>query len=690
MPRPDAPLPPAKPASGGGQRAWLAALLVAACVAAYLPTLRNGFVWDDDTFLTKNALIKAPDGLYRFWFTTQPLDYWPVTSSTLWFEWRLWGTHAVGYHATNLALHLGEVLLLWGVLRRLRVPGAWLAALLFAVHPVNVESVAWVAQRKNLTAMLFYLLSVHGFLRTQWYEKGLGLGGCLAPIGAGQLPRPDSFYWLSLLAFILAMLSKGSVAPLPLVLLGVIAWRRRVTPGDVARLAPFLLSAAGLVAVNIWFQTHGTHEAIRSADPIQRLLGAAAAIWFYLSKAIAPANLTFVYPLWSIDPREPLWWLPLLAAIGTTAALWLWAHRGGSTGGPARAALFAWGYFCVMLLPVLGFTDVYFMRYSLVADHYQHLAIIGLLALAAAGWESLRRRPLAAPWAWGAAALVVGACVSLTWRQAESYRDEETLYRATLARSPGAWMVYNNLGFLESGTGRKAEAARDYEQALRLNPHFAEAHLNRGQLSFEQGRFGEAIGDFTEALRERPDYPQALYNLGNCLHGLGRNPEAVEDYERALRIRPDYTEAENNLGVALADLGRNGEAMGHYERSIQLDPGYAPAHYNLANLLGGQGRADEAVAQYEEAIRLKPDYADAEINLGFAFQRAGRLPEAVTHYERAVQLRPADVRSRNNLGVALAISGRLDEAQAQFEEVLRLSPGDASAHQNLARVRGLR
>jgi len=701
----------------------MAALLVVVGLAAYLPSLRNGFVWDDDSFLTANALMRAPDGLARFWFTTQATDYWPVTSTSLWLEWRLWGTHAAGYHAANLALHLTEALLLWSILRRLRVPGAYLAAMLFAVHPVNVESVAWIAQRKNLMAMLFYLLSIFSFLRTGWQDAGpgpespeAGRFGMKRRSGLGTTRAtswPDPFYWLSLFAFILAMLSKGSVAPLPLVLLGIIGWRRRLAWRDLAALAPFFAVSAGLVAVNIWFQTHGAHEVIRQASALQRLLGAAAAIWFYLSKAVAPFGLIFVYPQWHVDAAEVRWWLPLLATVALTVLLGYKARLRSlhppspraTTGQAAnhavtisasrsddriwRACLCAWLYFCALLLPVLGFTDVFFMRYSLVADHYQHLAIIGVFALAGAGWEGWRRRPNAAARAWLVAVLAVGGLGFLTWRQTRLYRDEETLYRATLERSPASWMVYNNLGLLESRAGRKTAARRDFEQALRLNPDFAEAHLNRGELALEAGRFEDAIADFNESIRLRPNYPEARYNLGAARHGLGRNAEAVSDYEAALRLRPAYPDAENNLGTALVDLGRIPEAIRHFERAVQLDSAYAGARYNLANTLAGTGRDAEAIAQYAAALRLKPDYPEAENNLALAYQRGRRLDEAISHFQAAVRLRPDYLQARNNLGVALAMAQRLPEARAQFQEVLRRQPDYAPARQNMARLRAM-
>jgi hypothetical protein len=358
--------PPAIPSSPGivqsGRRGLgTVALLVVLTCAAYWPSLRGGFLWDDDVLLTNSSMVKAPDGLYRIWFTTEPVDYWPMTNTSFWLEWRLWGLHATGYHVTNLTLHIANAFLLWAILRRLRIPGAWLAALIFGVHPVNVESVAWIAQRKNTLSMLFFLSSI------LWYLK--------AEIGG-----PRRWYWFSVLAFALAMLSKASVVVLPAVLLLIVWWRRdRITRSDVVRTLPFVLVAIGLTLVSIAFQARGAEEAIRHATAAERMLGAGAIVWFYLYKALLPIHLVFVYPQWQVDAGDVRWWVPLAAAVAATSLL-VWQRRRPW----GRALLFAWLFFCVALLPVMGFVDIAFMRYSLVADHYQYIAIIGVIALAAA------------------------------------------------------------------------------------------------------------------------------------------------------------------------------------------------------------------------------------------------------------------------------------------------------------------
>ena len=288
--------------------------------------------------------------------------------------------HPTGYHVTNLLLHIADSLLVWLVLARLKIPGAFLAALLFAVHPINVESVAWIAQRKNVLSLLFFLLSI------VWYLKSTARTDEVR--GSNEIDSDslqlNSWYWLSLLAFLLAMLSKGSVAMLPLVLLLIVWWQRgRIQQTDIVRTIPFFIVAAVLTIVNIWFQSRGLTTPLRDVTPLARLLGAGAVVWFYLWKAVWPWPLIFVYPKWDIRPEELRWWLPLAGTLLVSAIL-IWQRRTAW----GRALLFAWAYFCIALLPVMGFTDVGYMKISLVADHYVHIALIGVVALVAAAWTN--------------------------------------------------------------------------------------------------------------------------------------------------------------------------------------------------------------------------------------------------------------------------------------------------------------
>jgi tetratricopeptide (TPR) repeat protein len=673
---------------------------------------------DDNAMLTDNPLIAAADGWRQFWFTAQPVNFFgPVTATTLWVEWRLWGMHPLGYHATNLALHCAEVLLLWGILRRLRLPGAWLAALLFAVHPLNVETVAWVAQRKNLVAMLFFLVSIHCFLKT-----GMAFPAADAPQrgagadGASRPPSPFSlWYWPSLIAFILAMLGKASVAPLPLVLLGLIAWHRRPALRDLALLAPFFAAAAALGAVAVWTQRLASHEIVRSAGFEERLLGAAAAVWFYLFKALWPAKLVFVYPQWRIAATNPLWWLPLAAAVGVTGVLWRARRSWG------RSPLFAWGYFCVMLIPVLGFTDVYFMRYSLVADHYAHLALIGAVcwvaaagahawARASAGAKARQRIPLAA--AASAAILLLAAA---TWRQNGIYRDARTLYQATVDANPDCWMAHNNLGvelaktpalmpdaiahyeqalrlkpdYIEAhnnlgialeAEGRAPEAMAQFEEALRLDLDLADVHTRLGSLFFKAGRFQDAAAEDAAAVRLQPARAKGHVDLGLALAAAGQADPAIAEYEAALRLDPQFAEAAFYLAVSLEGANRLPDAIAGYKRALAIRPDYYVAHNNLAVALCNAGKVAEAVPHYEEAIRINPAYYEARYNLGFALSSLGRTAEAISAFRGAVDLAPANPAARTALGNALFANGQVDAALNQFTALIRMDPKNADAH----------
>ena len=507
--------------------AWVALFLAAATVLACLPALHGGFIFDDNVFLTNNPLIHASDGLRRFWFTREAADYWPVTSSSLWLEWRLWGMNAAGYHATNVVLHVANVLLFWAVLRRLGVPGAFFGALLFALHPMVAESAAWITERKNLLAMLFFLLSVF------WFIGGRRTG-----------------YGLSLATFVLAMLSKGSVVVLPLVLLGVIAWRRRPAMWDFIRLAPFFLIATGLAYYESKFSTVLTSDLMQPLSLLGRLLRAGAIIWFYVGKALWPANLCFDYGQWNVQTAEPRWWLPLAATLAVTAVLWRYRRSW------SRPALFGWAYFCVALLPAMGFAEVGFMRYSPVSNVYAHLALLGMAALGGAGWarlaETVRtkygRRSLA--FLVGATAATAAALGALTWTQCRIYSDAITLYRDTIARNPSSWASHTNLGVLLFEAGDLVPAIAHLEKAVQIKPGYPEAHNDLGNAYFKARRLGDAMLQYQEAVRLWPGYCDAHNNLGAALAVAGQLPEAIAQFQKALEIDPHFHNAQINLAKA--------------------------------------------------------------------------------------------------------------------------------------------
>ncbi|MGD0383754.1 MAG: tetratricopeptide repeat protein [Thermoguttaceae bacterium] len=643
-----------------------AAVIVIAVFLVYLPSINGEFVLDDELF-TQNAMVNAPDGLYRFWLTTQAADYWPVTNTTFWIEWRLWWTHSTGYHVTNLILHVAEALLIWIILKKLSIPGAFLAALIFAVHPVNVEAVAWISQRKDVMAMLFFLLSILWYLKADmptlnvgmapvayqcshggpWEREKLArrwlaakLAACHCPLSTVHCPR---FYWLSLAAVVLAKRGKGSAAVLPVLLPMFIRRLRPLRRLDLARIAPFFLVAAAMAGVNVWFQTHGTETTIRVASFTERMLGAGGVAWFYLYKALFPIDLIFIYPQWHIQAGNLLWWLPLSAGLIVTAVLYRHVKNWG------WPLLFAGGFFCAALAPVMGFVDVGFMKYSLVADHYQHIAIIGVIALASAPWSLWHRRARgdSRRAAILIAVMAVGVLGFLAWRQNGLYRDPITLYEATLEKNPNCWMAQNNLGY----------------ELVRI------------------GRYQEAIKNFRRVIQLNPDYAEVRNNFGAALIHMGRTREAMEQYERALQLKSNYPEAQNNLGSALDQIGRPREAIEHYEQALRLNPEYAEAYFNLGNLYKTAGQYQQAIECYRQALRFKLHYVEAYNNLGIAFFETGQPREAIEHYNQALKWKPDYTEVYYNLALAYSELYQPSEAEAAARKALKLARDQGSTAQ---------
>jgi tetratricopeptide (TPR) repeat protein len=686
---------PRDPQRSTRQRNWLCALLLIALVfIAYTRVFNAGFIWDDESHLTQNPCIVGPLGLKEIWTSTRAV-YYPLVLTTFWTLHKFVGLNPVPYHVLNVLMHAGSAVLLWRVLRQLNIRGAWLGAALWALHPIMVQSVAWVTELKNTQSCLFYLLSIFCFLKWQEQPRMTRItrmadirkqGGALSKAPQRRLRNcrwlaSSARQWrfaLSLVFFILATVSKPSTVMLPVVLALCLWWRRgRIQWRDVAALAPFALISALASVWTIWEQKF--HAGASGPEWAQtwpeRLIIVGRAIWFYLGKLIWPHPLIFIYPRWEINSSQLIAYLPLLAALTGLLALWLTRAKW------SRSVFFAAAYYVVSLFPVLGFFSVYFFRYSFVSDHFQYLASMGPLALAGAGivtavgrlgeLRKLSRADTNALQFSGDRIATIGLkslllpaisgtllfmLVFLTWRQAAVYHDLVTLYTATLARNPGCWMAHYNLGIVLRDQGEMDQAITHYRQAVALRPNYAEAHYNLGRLLVQKGQLDDAVTHYEKALAINPADAETQNNLGVTLFGSGRVDEAIAHYQEALKIRPDYAEASCNLANALLSKDDLDGAIARYSACLALSPNQAEAQYDLASALLRKGRTDEAITHYKKVLELRPESADAHANLGSAFLAKGRVRDAIAEYRNALRISPKNVPAESNLAWILATS----------------------------------
>src|SRR6266542_1913288 len=576
------------------KRDWFFCLILAAVtILAYQPAWHGGLLWDDDQCVTPREL-RSLDGLRRIWLVPRAAgQYYPLLFSSYWLQQRLWGDSTSGYHLVNLLLHIGCAVLALKILRFLRVPGAELAAIIFALHPVNVETVAWISERKNTLSGVFALAA------TLWYLK----------FDDG---RTRQTYAFALGLFLLGLLSKTAIVTLPLAWLVILWWKRGTISlrRDTFPLIPFLfLSAAtGLMTSWVEYGNMGYRARMLDLSLLDRCLIAGRAFWFQLSKLLWPSNLMFVYPRWDINPA--LWWQYLFPIGVLVLLLILWNLRRWS-----RAPLAGVLIYLFLLLPSLGFLNIYFFIYSFVAGHWQYLACLGIITPCASGIVLLAER-LKRWRAWlepGITLVIAGVLFVVTSHQSRMYSDIETLYRTTITRNPACWMAQVNLGNILYKVNRIPEAMDLFNQASRIKP--AVAHYSLGNALIEKGRTSEAIDEYRQALRVSPDYAEAHNNLGSALFLNGRAAEAIEHYKQALRIDPDYAKAHNNMGNALVQMGRASEAIDEYKQALRITPDSADAHNNLGAALGQMGRISEAIEQLQTALRIDPNYIEARNNL---------------------------------------------------------------------------
>jgi protein O-mannosyl-transferase len=695
-------------------------ILLAVTLTAYYPAWHGERVWDDDGHMTRADLAEA-DGLRRIWLepgATQ--QYYPVLHSAFWLQHQLWRDSTLGHHLVNIVLHAISAFLVALIVWRLRVPGAPLAALIFALHPVHVESVAWISELKNTLSGVFFLGAGLAYLR--WDGS-----------------RARGVYAAALALFVLAVLSKSVTATLPAGLLVILWWRHgrlEVRP-HVVPLVPFFVVGAAMGAVTVLFERGviGAQGAEFEFTFVERTLIAGRASWFYAWSLAWPLNLSFNYPRWSIDASA--WWQYLFPLGVVTTLAWLWTIR-HRTLAPLAGVLF----FLITVAPALGFVNVYPFRFSFVADHFQYLASLGLITLAAAAVARMtggaqgavsspagRVLSAASPtWCSGPKAratgegparhvgrpvrghprevlkpafavvtAVVGVVLgALTWQQAGHYRDAETLYAATLERNPDSWLAHNNLAALrlERPDAGSAAAALEHARAsLSVQPEDNPvAHYSAGMALERLGQFDSAVEHYRASLEQfgpaRPPQPRVARTwnrMGKALAAGGRDDDALTAFSRGVEFDPGDPGMHTDLGVALARASRVPEAIEVFEEAARLAP-TADALSNLGGALLQAGRFEAAVAQFEAAVRLHPALVDAHYNRALALDRLDRHAEALDAYRQVLALGVASADLHNDIGALLVELGQPSEAARHFRAALQLDPSHAAAEANLRAI----
>jgi tetratricopeptide (TPR) repeat protein len=586
---------------------YLSLALFAISFFIYLPSLNGKFLWDDDTLVHMNPLMRMGFGeaMYRIWIKPewyQP-DYFPLTSTAFWFQFQVWGQWAGGYRIVNALLHAWTAVLLWRLLRTLGLRASWFAALVFAIHPVNVESVAWVSELKNLLALLFVMPAMNAYFK---HDRQ----------GAGAPPRQ---YLVSLGFYLLALLAKASVVAVPPMLVLYLWWKHRGRPPirRLVGLLPFFAMALVFGLITIWFQHSRAiaREVIEIGGPLSRTAGAGMAFWFYLSKALVPVNLMTIYPVWDYNPAK-LWQLGVAAAVPAMFLIfWRWRNGWGST------LIFGMGCYLLSLAPALGFVKMSYMRLTLVADHFQHLALPALVALVVCGSTHLfwDRGPM-----WRNAMLVLAAWVTgwfmtSSWIRAAVHYNEDRLWTDSLGKHWWSWQCHSRLGTVRANEGRTEEAIRHYAAGIESSPQNGEVQHNLGAMYAKTGRNEEALECFRKAAKMRPDMPIMHQSLMSMLVALKRPDDLAEAVDQALRdTEPDehfYRQVLSMGGYFMLEAGENARVETLLRARIDTKNVDVVNVVNLGVALYRMGRKEEAVKFFEEGSRLAPGAIAVTTNL---------------------------------------------------------------------------
>ena len=625
---------------------WAAIFLIS--VVIYIPAMSAGFLWDDDQEITANPSLTDSFGLWEIWTgglgnieKAQPddpilvkavrpplhwiethvlsaprdancsADYFPLKTTMLWIEYQLWGHDPqgraipYGFHVMNILMHALDALLLYMLLRQLKVPGAWLGSLLFAVHPVHAESVAWIAERKNTLSLFFYILSISAWVRFEdtWkvnnalWAKVEGIAGFFSNLRSEGIIKTlraegffSQFYLLALGLFVASLLCKTHVVILPAVLLLLTWWRSgKVTVRDGFRSLPFFAIALFLAEVTVWFQNGRAigQEVIPIGDWPSRIAGSGLAVWWYVVTSVLPVKLNTIYnhigPFGVTWPlRDPQWWMFLMGAMVLVTLHLLWLARNWL----GRTPFFVFAYFVGTLFPVLGFFKMSYMRLTLVADHFQYLSDISVVALVGAlvaiGIKKLD--PQVRPLLIGSTVVVLLACSAYSWERAGIHQSEKTLWTACLSKNWDSWQAHNHLGAVIYMEGRPSDAAPHFQRAVDLKPENPEVHNNLGLVLAAFGKWEEALVQYRLAVQIKGDVPAMRRNLADALSSRGKYEEAIPHYEQLVKEMPGDPGVHMSYGYVLAQIHQLVDAQREFEIAVQLNPGDQRARQNLESV----------------------------------------------------------------------------------------------------------
>lgn len=687
-----------------GKNPRLAAVLKAAVIIlltllAYVPAMRSGFIWDDDHHVTQNRLLQSWTGLQRIWLdifsgpSEYPLpQYYPMTHTSFWLEYRLWGLNPAGYHAVNVVLHICNALLLWLILWKLKIPGSWLAAAIFALHPLNAESVAWIAERKNVLSLLFFLCSLYVYLR----YAGV-ISGSPAPMPAGSDEQiqwfrlPDDrqrLYALSAALFLCALFSKTVASFMPVIALMIVWWKRgRISLRDLWPVLPMLVIGAAMGALTAYMEQVRVGVAMRAKewDYSPTLLGefgarciiAGKAIWFYVYKLLVPFSLMFNYPRWKIDPADPVQYIPAISVVVVVVVIALGRSLWG--GGVLLAAM----CYLVMLFPAMGFIDVWPMQYSFVANHFAYYSIAALTAALAA----TARRWLPTDVLAGSSAVILLLLLGINSVQQRIYHDSATLWIETWKQSgKTSWLAANNYGvlLLKRGDQEVLDAAEEwFKTVITLKPDYPDARVNLAAVAIRRGQPEKAIEYYNEAISIQPNYVDAHYFLAELLISLERFDQAEKHLHQAIALYPRHELAYLGLGRIALKRGDVERAVEFFERAVDANPQSPRAYADYGEALLSAGRIAQGLLAWEQAMSLDPDDPNLPNEFGAKLANSGDYPRAVEFLHRALRIDSRNVQAITNLGVVAARTGFPEQARKLFMQALEIDPKFVKARENL-------